>query len=90
MALDDARGAPAPRRWRIELAARPAALTGDGALRYRDALRAARRAIVEQDVPPVRAALALGATRTAVATVIPLYLREADAVANFPTRERPT
>lgn len=87
VALDDARVAR-PEALAIELAARPAALTGDGALRYRDHFAGAP--LVELDVPPVRAALALGATRTAVATVIPLYLREADAVAHFPTRSRPT
>jgi len=62
-------------------------LTGDGALRY-----AAEFAALSQSrgarVPSVAAALALGASRAPSARVVPLYLREADAVANFSTRER--
>jgi hypothetical protein len=40
-------------------------------------------------VPSVRAAIALGLVRPPEESVTPLYLREADAVANFTTRERP-
>ncbi|HUX04299.1 MAG TPA: tRNA (adenosine(37)-N6)-threonylcarbamoyltransferase complex dimerization subunit type 1 TsaB [Acidimicrobiales bacterium] len=61
---------------------------GDGAERYADdfdALTNAQR--WSQRVPPVSAALALGATRVPVASVTPLYLRDADAVANFSTRQ---
>ena len=41
-----------------------------------------------QSLPSVTAALRLATQREAVAFVEPLYLREADAVANFSTRER--
>ncbi len=41
-----------------------------------------------QLVPSITAALRLGAEREPVAQVEPLYLREADAVANFSTRQR--
>ena len=34
--------------------------------------------------------MTLGATRPSVNAVTPLYLREADAIANFSTRERPS
>jgi len=37
----------------------------------------------------VHAGLSLGASRIPDEVVTPLYLREADAVANFTTRERP-
>jgi len=63
--------------------------SGDGALRYADDLAlVANGVLFDQPVPPVSAALALGAARTPVATVTPLYLRDADAVANFTTRQR--
>lgn len=66
----------------------PVTFAGDGAERYApefDALANARR--WDQRVPPVSAALALGAVRAPVASVTPLYLRDADAVANFSTRQ---
>lgn len=64
--------------------------TGDGVERYLDEFRALSNAvIVPQSLPPVHAALALGAVRAPEATVSPLYLRDADAVANFSTRQRP-
>jgi tRNA threonylcarbamoyl adenosine modification protein YeaZ len=69
--------------------AAPAAFTGDGAERYRHEFTDVPRAmIVDQVVPSVHAGLSLGAVRSPVETVSPLYLREADAVANFTTRER--
>jgi tRNA threonylcarbamoyladenosine biosynthesis protein TsaB len=85
VALDDARVAR-PEALAGELVARPATLTGDGALRYRDHFAGAP--LVELAVPPTRAALALAATRAGALSVVPLYLREADAVANFSTRTR--
>ena len=63
-------------------------LAGDGARRYRDLLVDLPGALVlDLAVPPVAAALALGRDR-APGAVAPLYLREADAVINFATRER--
>jgi tRNA threonylcarbamoyl adenosine modification protein YeaZ len=62
--------------------------TGDGAVRYREVLVAAGVTVLDESVPPALEALELGARRLA-APVAPLYLREADAVANFATRERP-
>lgn len=63
--------------------------TGDGVERYlRDFGAVPNGEVFSQSVPPVHAALALAATRPAQATVSPLYLREADAIANFTTRER--
>jgi len=64
--------------------------SGDGALRYEAALGEVRSASrFDQRVPPPIEALRLGATREPETDVAPLYLREADAVANFSTRERP-
>lgn len=63
--------------------------TGDGAARYREVFAAvAGAANFDQRVPPPIQALRLGAVREPVAEIVPLYLREADAVANFATRER--
>jgi tRNA threonylcarbamoyl adenosine modification protein YeaZ len=90
-ALDDSRVTTAREMaavWRAQDS--PATFTGDGVERYRadfeDTLRAT---IFDQVVPSVHAGLSLGATRTPDEVVSPLYLREADAVANFTTRERP-
>lgn len=69
--------------------ATPVTFTGDGVSRYlRDFAAVPNGTIDPQDVPSVTMALALGAKRSPVAFVEPLYLREADAVANFTTRER--
>lgn len=68
----------------------PVTFTGDGVERYlRDFAAVPNGAIDHQSVPSVAAALDLGSLREPVARVDPLYLREADAVANFATRERP-
>lgn len=73
--------------WRIR--STPVTLTGDGVARYEAAFRdVSTAAFVEQLVPSPLEALALGATRPVAGEVTPLYLREADAVANFSTRER--
>jgi tRNA threonylcarbamoyl adenosine modification protein YeaZ len=67
----------------------PVTLVGDGAARY--AGEFAGLPGVARDparVPSLGAALELGAARPG-APVTPLYLREADAVANFVTRQRP-
>lgn len=67
----------------------PVTFTGDGVERYVADFRAVPNAkIYAQSVPSVHAALAMGEQRAPGATIIPLYLREADAVANFTTRER--
>ncbi|MFI5051579.1 MAG: tRNA (adenosine(37)-N6)-threonylcarbamoyltransferase complex dimerization subunit type 1 TsaB [Acidimicrobiales bacterium] len=64
-------------------------LTGDGAARYAELFADLSDVTIDpQRVPPTAAALALGATRPAATAVRALYLREADAVANFVTRER--
>lgn len=66
-----------------------AAFTGDGVERYRPEFADLPLAmIVDQVVPSVHAGLSLGAVRSPVEAVSPLYLREADAIANFTTRER--
>jgi tRNA A37 threonylcarbamoyladenosine modification protein TsaB len=67
----------------------PVTLTGDGVARYAVAFREVPAdTFFEQLVPSPLEALRLGATRTAEDEVTPLYLREADAVANFSTRGR--
>ena len=67
----------------------PVTFTGDGVTRYlRDFAAVPNGTVETQDVPSVTAALRLGLTRTPSDVVDPLYLREADAVANFSTRER--
>jgi tRNA threonylcarbamoyladenosine biosynthesis protein TsaB len=90
-ALDSARVTTAEEMvttWRAN--GSPVAFTGDGAERYRPVFEdLARATIVDQVVPSVHAGLALGALRSPDEVVSPLYLREADAVANFTTRERP-
>ena len=66
-----------------------ATFTGDGVVRYGEAFRTIRDgSFFEQLVPSPLEALRLGALRPAENEVTPLYLREADAVANFSTRER--
>lgn len=65
--------------------------TGDGAKRYCETLDVVANIVrFDQDVPSVLDALALGAQRPPSEEVTPLYLREADAVANFSTRQRPS
>ncbi len=69
--------------------AKPVTFTGDGVERYlRDFAAVPTARVWDQRVPSLEAALALGATREPSSHVTPLYLREADAVANFTTRER--
>lgn len=62
---------------------------GDGVARYEAAFRELSRAtLLDLRVPPPIEALSLGAIRPPESLVSPMYLREADAVANFSTRER--
>jgi tRNA threonylcarbamoyladenosine biosynthesis protein TsaB len=64
---------------------------GDGVARYAAELGEISRAtLLDQRVPSPLEALALGAARLPDDVVTPLYLREADAIANFSTRERPS
>jgi hypothetical protein len=64
--------------------------TGDGVERYRGNFDSVANAtIYTQLVPSMHAALWLGEQASPQMTIEPLYLREADAVANFATRERP-
>ena len=69
--------------------ATPVTFTGDGVDRYAADFRAvANGRVFSQPVPSLHAALDLGHRREPDVTLTPLYLREADAVANFTTRER--
>jgi tRNA threonylcarbamoyladenosine biosynthesis protein TsaB len=89
-ALNDAAVAK-PRDVVIEWATNgaPVTFTGDGVERYRRDFAAVPNGKVEtQLVPSIAAALSLGVTRETVSHVTPMYLREADAVANFSTRQR--
>jgi tRNA threonylcarbamoyladenosine biosynthesis protein TsaB len=64
---------------------------GDGVIRYAAEFeRVALATRLDQSVPSPLEAVTLGATRASDDAVTPLYLREADAVANFATRERPS
>jgi tRNA threonylcarbamoyladenosine biosynthesis protein TsaB len=66
-------------------------VTGDGATRYSAEFGSLPAVtIFDQPVPPPLEALELGATREPEGDIVPLYLREPDAVANFSTRERPS
>ena len=68
----------------------PVTVTGDGAARYRELIALASNVTVDDElIPSLQAALVLGAQREPTAQAVPLYLREADAVANFTTRQRP-
>jgi tRNA threonylcarbamoyladenosine biosynthesis protein TsaB len=60
--------------------------SGDGAMRYRDVLEAVG-GIEDETVPPLAAALELARELAPTREVAPLYLRDADAVANFTTRQ---
>jgi tRNA A37 threonylcarbamoyladenosine modification protein TsaB len=67
----------------------PVTFGGDGVWRYEAELRELSRAmLLDLRVPPSIVALSLGAVRTPESAVSPMYLREADAVANFSTRDR--
>ena len=64
--------------------------TGDGVERYLEIFQnVADGVLFTQEVPSLHAALDIGASREADEVLVPLYLREADAVANFTTRQRP-
>jgi hypothetical protein len=68
----------------------PVVFTGDGVERYRIEFQDRPFAtIFDQVVPSVHAGLSIGSSRAPEDVVSPLYLREADAIANFTTRERP-
>ena len=90
-AVDDARVTTAneiSRTWASK--GNSATFTGDGVERYRGDFEGQPFVtIFDQIVPSVHAGLSLGAGRSPDEVVTPLYLREADAVANFTTRERP-
>ncbi|MHB1210310.1 MAG: tRNA (adenosine(37)-N6)-threonylcarbamoyltransferase complex dimerization subunit type 1 TsaB [Acidimicrobiales bacterium] len=95
--LDDtvrALEAPAVRTARdlvIEWATNGAAVSfiGDGVQRYlKDFTAVPNATIIDESVPSLHAALELGERRAPSAVLTPMYLREADAVANFSTRSR--
>ncbi len=82
-----------PRAVAIEWATNgaPVTFTGDGVARYSEDFHAVPQGvIVEQMVPPPAQGVVLADAREPVASVRPLYLRDADAVANFTTRDGPT
>lgn len=67
----------------------PVTFGGDGVWRYEAEFRELSHAtLLDLRVPPPIEALGLGAIRPPESVVSPMYLREADAVANFSTRER--
>jgi tRNA threonylcarbamoyladenosine biosynthesis protein TsaB len=67
----------------------PVTFSGDGVARYVEDFAAVPKGeLFAQSVPSLHAALELGAQREPSSVVTPLYLREADAIANFTTRER--
>jgi tRNA threonylcarbamoyladenosine biosynthesis protein TsaB len=75
-------------RWSLKGVA--VTFTGDGVERYLEFFgTVAHASIYTQMVPSMHAALWLGEMATPSLTIDPMYLREADAVANFATRERP-
>jgi tRNA threonylcarbamoyl adenosine modification protein YeaZ len=88
--IDDARVSTAGQVAEFWLAkGTPVSFTGDGVERYRSAFEGRDLAtVIHQVVPSLHAGLDLGASRAPDRVVSPLYLREADAVANFSTRER--
>ncbi len=68
----------------------PVSFTGDGVQRYlKDFSAVPNGVVIDDTVPSLHAALALGEVRSPSPVITPLYLREADAVANFSTRSRP-
>jgi tRNA threonylcarbamoyladenosine biosynthesis protein TsaB len=68
----------------------PVTFTGDGIARYLEEFSViSNSSIYTQLVPSMHAALWLAEKAKPELTIEPLYLREADAVANFATRERP-
>jgi tRNA threonylcarbamoyladenosine biosynthesis protein TsaB len=74
----------------LEAEGSPVVFTGDGVERYRIEFQDRPFAtIFDQVVPSVHAGLSIGSSRAPEDVVSPLYLREADAIANFTTRERP-
>ena len=75
------------REWQVRGEA--VTFTGDGVTRYAEVFHdVAHGAVFEQRVPAPLAALRLGALKSPETAIVPLYLREADAVANFSTRQR--
>jgi tRNA A37 threonylcarbamoyladenosine modification protein TsaB len=92
VALKDPRVA-VPRDVVIEWATNgaPVTFTGDGVVRYLSDFDAVPNgSVLDQSVPSLHAALSIGAQRSPDDVIAPLYLREADAVANFATRQRAT
>ncbi len=68
----------------------PVTFSGDGVERYgSDFAAVPNGTIFHQSIPSQKAALDVGEGREPSKGVSPLYLREADAIANFSTRERP-
>lgn len=66
----------------------PVTFTGDGVRRYRADFAAVPNGdVLDATVPPPGVALALAPERDPAGAVTPLYLRDADAVANFSTRD---
>ncbi len=69
----------------------PVTVSGDGAARYRQDFSVVANVAVHDGVVPLPAlAIQLATNRTFSDHASALYLRDADAVANFTTRQRPT
>lgn len=64
-------------------------ISGDGVQRYGDLFASIGQVQIRVDVvPSLDEMLAIAQWRSACEEIVPLYLREADAVANFTTRQR--
>jgi tRNA threonylcarbamoyladenosine biosynthesis protein TsaB len=64
-------------------------ISGDGVRRYQEIFLLLADVHIHDDVvPSPLEMLKIGATRSPSEQIVPLYLREADAVANFTTRQR--
>ena len=73
----------------LSITNRAVTLTGDGVARYRDVFAPLAHVTLREDLTPSPGEmLAIATWRPASTALAPLYLREADAVANFTTRQR--
>ena len=64
-------------------------LGGDGVAKYLEQFQLLSNAtLMPLEIPPLEAGLKLGAEALVDGAVVPLYLRDPDAVANFTTREQ--
>lgn len=67
----------------------PVTLSGDGVTKYRANFEELPQAtFIELEIPPLDAGLRLGVEGEPTGQIVPLYLRDPDAVANFSTRDQ--